>query len=247
MKTGLVPRTAVPILQAAIVPAAVIGLADWQPAAMALLLALSWLLWRGATREWRRLFGLAAVLGTIGEVLCVLAPWTPDGRGLWVYHFPPLFGCDLPLPLWLPLVWGNLFTLFAALSGMPAGIIRCGGEPVRYLLTLLIIAYAGVIYCYVALPLLILFTPFLAALLLYWNRAEDFTLFLVAGLGGTLGEFLAMRAGLWTYTMPVIRGEWAVHLGLPGFPISLVMAWGLCGVIFARLARERGEAAQSRT
>ena len=125
-------------------------------------------------------------------------------------------------------------------------MIGRGGEPVRYLLALLIVAYAGVIYCYVALPLLILFTPFFAALLLYWNRAEHFTLFFIAGAGGTLGEFLAMRAGLWTYTMPVLRGEWAARLGLPGFPISLVMAWGLCGVIFTSMARAREAAALPR-
>lgn len=223
-------------LQFAGIPLFVIGLANGQLLTLVALLALSWLAWRGLSPERRRLFLLAAVLGTIGEALCVCLPWARDGRGLWVYQFPPLLGMALPLPLWLPLVWGNLFTLFAALADRLAGTVRCAGEPGRFLLALLIVAYAGLIYCYVVWPLLVLFTPFFVCLLLYWNKPADFAVFLIAGLLGTLGELLAMRAGLWLYTMPVIQGAWAARLGLPGFPLSLVMAWGLCGVIFRRLA-----------
>ena len=83
-----------------------------------LFFALSMLTWVGLQNTgqiWKNLFAWAALLGTLGEMLCVLLPWTANGLGLWKYEFGNTGFLDKEIPLWLPLVWGDLHLLYTGL------------------------------------------------------------------------------------------------------------------------------------
>lgn len=166
------------------VPVAVIGLSKFSILIFIALATISWLLLRNRRgSSWERLFWLAAFFGTVGEAFCVYGTWwTRDGRGLWIYAFPGPFGFDTKLPIWLPLVWGNLFTLYAALSER----IKTGSsEWLRYILVLGIVIYAGALFRTIDIRILYLFTPFFTAFLLYWNKWDDVKLFVIGALLGS--------------------------------------------------------------
>lgn len=228
------------LLLLAVVPGLVLGIPGYPLAILAGLAALGWFATRGAHPMWRRLFVQAAVYGTVGEAVCVMAPWGRDGTGLWIYAFPTPFGWKMDLPVWLPLVWGNLFVLFGAVAcrvtnGYAAPRGR-GAEFFRFLAVLLIMSYAAAMYRVVDPRILAFFTPFFCAFLLYWNTPRDLTAFLIAALLGSFGEILAMRQGLWIYTRPVFAGDAVARaLGVPGIPLSLAMAWGLSHVFLLRM------------
>lgn len=225
--------TALAILAAG-VPVSVIGFAQYPLVTLVLLGAVAWYVLRDRNPFQLRLFGWAALFGTVGEAICVYGTWwTPDGRGLWTYAFPS----PLKLPIWLPLVWGNLFLLFTGVADRiaPARL----GEPIRYLLMLAIICYAGFLYRTIDVRILWLFTPFFAAFILYWNSTKDLALFLVAAALGSFGEIIAMREGLWIYSKPLFTAGWVSKLGVPGIPVSLAMAWGLSAVFLNRLAQKK--------
>ncbi len=237
-------RAVVPLV---LIPTAVIGLASYPILTLLLLSACAW--WSLRTvrdRSRRKLFLLAAVFGTIGEAICVYGSWwTPDGRGLWIYLFPSPFGLALKLPIWLPLVWGNLFVLFADLAkfiSVRNGLPVRWPEAVRYPVVLIIMVYAGLLFRTIDVRILWVFTPFFAAFLLYWNAPADLAVFIVAALLGSFGELWAMRSGLWIYTKPLFRNEFLLALGIPGVPVSLPMAWGLSAVFLTRWAKDKDEA-----
>lgn len=224
------------------IPLFVLGLRSYPALIFLGLGALGW--WTAFHRKdefWKRLFCYAAFYGTVGEAICVAGSWSSSGEGLWSYNFPSLFGWNLPLPVWLPLVWGNLFVLFAALAGKlrSLGLGRRKNEGLRFFLVLLVVAYAGVLFRTIDSRILLVFTPFFTAFLLYWNSISDILLFIIAALLGTAGEILAMREGLWVYTRPMLREEWIVQLGIPGLPISLAMAWGLSAIFLVRISSRR--------
>jgi hypothetical protein len=182
------------------------------------------------------------VYGTLGEAICVLGEWTGDGRGLWYYTFPSPFGLSWKLPIWLPLVWGNLFVLFAGASDRICALFEIETRPqerVRFLLSIIVVAYGAVLFRTINVRILYVFTPFFAAFLLYWNSLRDLAVFFVAGTLGSIGEIIAMREGLWVYTMPKFSNEFTTSLGVPGIPVSLAMAWGLSAVFLCRLAERR--------
>lgn len=218
------------------IPALVIGAASWP---IVILLGLSGLL-IGALRgrgdhSWRRIAAIAAVLGTVGEAICVFPAWYPDGRGLWEYRFPNPFGLSGELPIWLPLVWANLFVLFVALARrVPT---RSGGTwpgGVHFLAVLVIVAHAFAIARVVRIEILYGLVPLFSAFLLWWNTPRDLTVYGIAAILGSCGEILAMREGLWIYTAPFFQAGFLLAHGIPGVPISLPMAWGLCAVLVRR-------------
>lgn len=234
------PEEQMPLLRLALlalgIPFAVIVCARWPLVTLALLAGLAWFTLRGRRDPfWGRLMFWAGVWGTIGEALCVYGSWTRDGRGLWIYAFPPLFGLALRLPIWIPLVWANLFALFV---GIARRLVRpdATAKWLRYFAMLGIMAYAGALYRFVDVRILYIFTPVFVGFVLFWNTPRDLVLFLVAGVLGTFGEMMAMRFELWLYTKPLFETAWLLRLGVPGLPISLTMAWGLSGVFLNRVA-----------
>lgn len=225
------------------IPAAVLGLVPYPLVTLIALAGLAtYVLYRRTDPSWRRLFLWAALFGTLGEAVCVYGHWTTDGRGLWIYAFPSPFGWNLKLPVWLPLVWGNLFMLFAGIAERvaPTGPPRRGAEIGRYLMMLALVAYAGALFRIIDIRILWLFTPFFAAFVLYWNQSRDLAVFTCAAVLGSFGEILAMHQQLWFYTMPVISADWTSQLGVKGIPLSLAMAWGLSAVFLTRLSGRAG-------
>jgi hypothetical protein len=215
------------------VPLVVIGLADWPIATLVFLVAIGRIQVRGRDR-WA-LFRNAAIYGTIGEAICVLLPWTPSGAGLWIYAFPGPFGTALRLPIWLPLVWGALFVLYADLRDalldlLPRSASERAIKRLRFLLVLPIVIYAGLLFRTIDIRILYVFTPFFTLFLLFWTRPRDLLLYYIAALLGSFGEILAMRFGLWAYTMPMWNNAMTDWIGVPGLPVSLAMAWGLSAV-----------------
>ena len=225
------------------VPVAVLGFADYQIVTFVLLSAIGWhVAWKKTDRSWKKLFLWAAFYGTVGEAVCVYGHWTRSGGGLWIYRFPFPFGLDLKLPIWLPLVWGNLFVLYAGLAMYlsPRHDVKMekkGMKIAHYFLVLLITAYAGLLYRSININILYVFTPFFVAFILYWNSFRDIVLFLIAAVLGSAGEIISMRQGLWLYTMPKYSNEFTDWLGVQGLPISLAMAWGLSAVFVYRVSR----------
>lgn len=214
----------------------------------------------------RRLFFLAALLGTIGEAACVALPWTSTGAGLWIYRFPPLLGISLPIPVWIPLVWGNLFVLFSALADRGEVRLRMltvegngdgkegedgsdggGGESAGYFGIVerawrivggsLLVLYMLFLSTAISGRFLVIFLPLGFLILFRWNSLRDFLLFGIAAILGTGGEILAMRAGWWEYTTPLWKTAWLARWGIPGLPASLPMAWGISAVLLSRWAR----------
>ncbi len=223
--------------QMTLIPILVIDAAPFPLLILAGLAAiLAWAVRPRADRSWKRIALWAAVLGTTGEALCVIPSWYPDGRGLWEYRFPNPFGLAWELPIWLPLVWANLFVLF---TGLARRIPGSGSSERpgfgRYLALLVIIAHAFAIARVVRIEILFGLVPLFAAFLLWWNTPRDLALYGIAAILGTFGEILAMREGLWIYTAPFFSAEFLKDLGIPGLPISLPMAWGLCAVFVGRI------------
>lgn len=224
------------VLLACGIPTLVIDAAQYPLVIGAGLAALLWGAIAGRRDPvWRRTAIGAAVLGTAGEAICVLPAWFEDGRGLWEYRFPNPFGLAWELPIWLPIVWADLLVLFIALGRripQPPVVARPG--VFRYLAVLAIVAHALAAARVVRIEILFGLAPFLAALLLWWNTPRDLGVYGVAALLGTFGEILAMREGLWIYTAPAVSFSFLKELGVPGVPISLPMAWGLCAVFVRR-------------
>jgi hypothetical protein len=229
------------VLLVLVLPVVVIGLANYPFLALGILLVLSgWVLYSAPSGgHWPFLFCLAAVIGTLGEAYCVYGSWPPHADGLYNYHFPRTFG--LELPIWLPLIWGNLFVFFVGLSHRltppyEQTLTSYWGRAIKYGLVLVILAYAGFLYDTVKYVIRYAMTPLLAFFFTFWNHVRDVSIFFIAGLGGTIAEIVAMRFGLWSYTYPMFRSGLTDWLGIPGLPVSLSMAWGISCLVLNRFA-----------
>ncbi|MBF0439749.1 MAG: DUF2878 family protein [Magnetococcales bacterium] len=159
----------------------------------------------------------AALLGTPAEAISVYL-------GEWRYHGIELV---LGLPIWIPLVWANLFALYRRFT--------------RSLLTLLpsslFIGMGTLIaaYCFITLTLMdkmpivyLLYAGFLIAMAGLWHQDEDLLIFLVGALLGTLGEYVCVQLGYWSYYHP--------YFTRLGVDITLSLDWGLSAVIINRIA-----------
>lgn len=202
----------------------VLYLSKWQwLCALALLLGSAAMLYF-SKRLWK-IFAVAFVLGSVGEYLCVAK------FDLWRYQFPTFYG---GLPVWIGLVWGYLFAVYALIAElfeptwdvMVPGLRRLLGVAFAIAFLLFFREVMGRISIYIAYYYIL----FLALALVHWNKPSDALIFIVAGLGGTWGEYMSIQKGLWIYTHPAFAET--------GMPISLPMAWGFAAV-FVRNAATR--------
>ncbi|MBF0614954.1 MAG: hypothetical protein G8237_01290 [Magnetococcales bacterium] len=165
----------------------------------------------------------AALLGTPAEAISV-------HLGEWTYHAPNLI---LGLPIWIPLIWANLFPLYRRLGRLLHPWIF-GNEQfkkkVYITLSILIILYG-----YATLTLMhktpiihLLYSGFLIAMAGFWRSSMDLLLFVIGASLGTLGEYTCVQLGYWHYYNPYFQQA--------GIDITLAMDWGLSTVIIHRIA-----------
>lgn len=167
----------------------------------------------------------AAILGGVGETLCVHV------AKLWTYREPTaLWG----LPLWIPLVWANLFLLFIHWGETLAEVAPRVPSAARFLASAAFLLYLGQALGRTHPGVATGFALALAACGVWFHERADIVVGLVGAIVGTFGEVLAMREGFWSYTAPLYRGGLWDRLGLEGFPVTLPLAWGLSAVLIRR-------------
>jgi len=224
-------------------PASVLGLAEFPFVLFAILAGLGYFALNGNVGIfWRNLFCWAAFLGTIGEILCVCVPWTADSLGLWKYTFPDAEKWGLQLPMWLPIVWGDLHILYAGISLLiiyptehniqpPSFLNTRISEILRFFAIMAVCSYGCYCWRYVHPVLLFPLTMGVTAFNSHWNTWHDILLYCIAGSIGSFGEILCMKRGLWIYSMPFFVESnielFGTNIWLPGIPLTLFMAWGL--------------------
>ncbi|MBF0368015.1 MAG: hypothetical protein HQL52_01020 [Magnetococcales bacterium] len=173
-----------------------------------------------------RVMLIAPLLGTPAEMVEVYL-------GEWTYHASVLVW---GVPLWLPLVWANLFVLFRRLMRLMLALLDYFnvwglGR------SILFGSLGGVllIFCMVALflmekgPLIIgLYSVVIVFLGSHQLRERDVLIFFVAGILGAVGEYSAIQEGYWHYRNP--------YFSSLGVDITLPLDWGLSAIIINRLA-----------
>jgi len=175
----------------------------------------------------------AALLGTSSEMLCVRL-------GVWTYSAP---GVVFGLPVWIPLVWASLFCLFRRMSITIASLAhriwpdeKASARRIFFgILGGLIVVYYLITASIIRRLIAAVYTVFMIPAVIFWRRERDILIFVISGVLGTLGEYICMKLGFWQYHYPFLRSI--------GVPISLILAWGLSGVIIGRIAGiwEKGE------
>jgi hypothetical protein len=219
---ALGPRHGLPrdIAHAAMLLLAIPLVWRWQASLLLALAGIGWFALQGAFKEERRTFWIANALGIVGE-------WVAVNRlGFWSYAEPFWQG----LPLWLCLVWGNLFLLFRRLAMRFEGAWAEAG-PVRPAL------FAAALGWFVVSTLRVVPATGLAytavAALCLWGpvRVRDLSHFAVAAVLGVAGEWIGVRAGIWSYPSPTVPGA--------GLPVTLPLAWGFSAVLFAHWSEGR--------
>lgn len=168
----------------------------------------------------------AALLGTPAEAVSV-------HLGEWTYHAP---GLILGLPIWIPLIWANLFALYRRLTRLLLAVLPARTEfrvPYVRILTILIALYAFLTLALMdKMPLVhLLYAGFLIIMAGYWREEADLSIFVIGSLLGTLGEFTCVQLGYWHYYNP--------YFNALGIDITLAMDWGLSAVIIHRIASFR--------
>ncbi len=168
---------------------------------------------------------VAFALGGIGEWICV------HRFHLWEYHFP-IFRDGLPV--WIGLVWGYLYAVFILIAEILEGVWQTFGDPVKRVLGIglgiIFFLFLRAVFLRINEYISYYYVLFLAVGLTIWRSPLDVLTFLVAGAGGTFGEYLSIQKGLWHYTQPIFTEI--------GMPISLPLAWGLAAVYIRNAARE---------
>ncbi|MEO5378920.1 MAG: hypothetical protein H7832_14235 [Magnetococcus sp. DMHC-6] len=162
--------------------------------------------------------GVAALLGTPAEIVEV-------ALGEWQYHGTHLiFG----VPMWIPLIWANLFGLFGRLAML--GGLWIQNSTFYLWLTRFIVLFC--VICVVLMnkqPVVIaLYIFFLLLGIAFWNQSKDKMLFLFGGVLGAFGEYVAIQLGYWHYYNPFFQSL--------GVDITLPLDWGLSAVIIHRIA-----------
>ncbi len=168
---------------------------------------------------------VAGVLGAVGEWLCVRK------FNLWQYHFPVFKD---GLPVWIGLVWSYLYALFILIAEIFEDGWRRLGDPIKNFLAIgfgvVFFLFLREVFLHIDRNISYYYILFLAIGLSIWRAPADTLTLIVAGIGGTVGEYMSIRHGLWHYTNPVFPAS--------GMPISLPLAWGLAAV-FVRNAAMR--------
>ncbi len=71
----------------------------------------------------------------------------------------------------------------------------------------------------------LLLSILLIVALFLWHDPLDLKIFIIAALGGSLGEIIAIFFGAWSYTLP----------NFLGIPVWLPLLWGFAAVTLRRL------------
>lgn len=167
----------------------------------------------------------AAVLGFTAEAICI-------HYGVWTYTVQDVLG----LPIWIPLVWAILFVLFRRMAGTILYLINPDfspglaklRKPIFTILAAIIVVYFIFTELHIKKAIAITYFVFMFVTVCFWHTERDVLIFVVAGVLGTMGEYFCMQLGFWTYHYPLLKSI--------GLPLSLPLAWGLSGIIIARIA-----------
>ncbi|MEO5327014.1 MAG: hypothetical protein H7829_02105 [Magnetococcus sp. THC-1_WYH] len=169
----------------------------------------------------------AALLGTPAEIVEV-------HLGEWTYVAPALvFG----VPMWISLIWANLFALFRRLARSWTALLDSGPGPVGPARTMIggililpIVSLWGAALILMDKPPLVrgLYALMILITALFWNKEMDRLIFLTGAVLGALGEFVAVQLGYWSYYNPLFKAY--------GVDITLPLDWGLSAVIIHRIA-----------
>ena len=199
------------------------------PMTLALLLGggLAAMLWIWEDKADVATMAAAAVIGPTAEYVSVR-------NGVWTYFGP---GLIMGLPFWLPLVWAFLFCLFRHMSITGLDIVslvwpdqKQRPRRIAYiLLGLIVVGYSIFTLIEIRRSIAIIYSIFLILSLVFWRKERDVLVFIIAGILGTMGEYISIRQGFWVYHFPYFR-----QIGLP---LSLPLAWGLTAVIVTNIAR----------
>lgn len=204
----------------------VLFLSRWQWLC-AFALAVGWglILWREKKR-WvypLKIMLVAAALGTVGEWFCVRK------FNLWTYHFPVFHD---GLPVWIGLVWGYLYVVYVLIAERLDAVWQKLGELARNFLSvafgIAFFLFLRLVFRQIDMYISFYYVLFLAVGLSIWRTPMDVMTLIVAGAGGTFGEYLAIQNGLWSYSSPAFPET--------GMPISLPLAWGLAGIFIRNAA-----------
>jgi hypothetical protein len=172
-----------------------------------------------------RLAALATLFGAGGELLC-----TAPGINLWVYEHPSFWN----IPAWLPLIWPILLITFTDMATFVHQQLAVRVRERTYWFIVRLsqaVAAAYALYTFARIQWVIasVFLVFFVLLFLYARQPDRIVLFWVAAVGGSVGEYLCIRSGVWHYTRPFFAEF--------GVPLSLPLAWGLSANIILLLAR----------
>lgn len=169
----------------------------------------------------------AAILGTPAEIAEV-------SLGEWTYHAPDLiFG----VPMWISLVWANLFCLFRRLVRswtILLNLLMPAENPtrrsIRPLLAIPIISLWIAALTLMDKPALVrgLYALMILIMAFFWRTETDLLTFLTGAIIGTFGEFVSVQLGYWSYYNPLFTKF--------GVDITLPLDWGLSAVIIHRIA-----------
>lgn len=169
----------------------------------------------------------AAILGTPAEIAEV-------HLGEWTYYAPDLIW---GVPMWIPLIWANLFVLFRRLSRSWTAILDIAFEKEGVLRRRLgMVLMVPIIGLWVSALLLMDKPPLVQGLYalmilltaLFWRTEMDRLVFVTGGILGAVGEFVCVQLGYWSYFNPLFKDF--------GVDITLPLDWGLSAVIIHRIA-----------
>lgn len=194
-----------------------------------LLAALFFLQWKHRVQPGDRIVMItAALLGTPGELLEV-------SLGEWTYHAPHLIW---GIPMWIPLVWANLFVLFRRLTRSTLQLLThlWPGINTPHWRTLFGSLAIGIILLWITALLLMqkqveilaFYAFFMVLLGGFWNKEPQRLLFLIAASIGAFGEYLCIQLGYWHYNQPYFESL--------GVDITLPLDWGISAILIHQIA-----------
>ncbi len=176
---------------------------------------------------WHRLSDIFVYIAAVG--IGLVADWYCAGS---IYQYGS--GNVLQVPSWMPFSWGVIFLLFHRTTRLVAPRVR--DEAWGRLLPVKRVIVAGIkifilAYFWLSISIIDRNLAATAATLMvltayFWRSDADLIIFLIAGLAGTVGEILAIRLGIWTYSIYYYK---PLHL-----PVSIPILWGLAGVLVGR-------------
>lgn len=169
----------------------------------------------------------AALLGTPAEIAEV-------HLGEWTYHAPHLI---LGVPMWISLVWANLFPLFRRFARSWTRILDISlanketwRRRFNVILAMPILALWIAALTLMEKPPVVqgLYALMILVTTLFWRTELDRLVFITGATLGAVGEFVSVQLGYWSYYNPLFKNI--------GVDITLPLDWGLSAVIIHRIA-----------